>query len=74
MQPNTIMQIALLDDVLSTTSVFSLLLQSDKKNLGLVNQAVNFMVSKLETMIVDKNADIFYSFKKSSDLIDRVNS
>ena len=30
LQPNTIMQIDLLDDVLSTTSVLCLLLQSDK--------------------------------------------
>ena len=68
------MQIALLDEVLSTTSALCLLLQSDKKDFGAVNQAVNFTVSRLETMILDKNADIFDSFRKSSDLIDRVNS
>ena len=72
LQPNTIMQIALLDDVLSTTSALCLLLQSDKKDFGAVNGAVNFTVSRLETMIADKNADIFDSLKKSSNLY-RVN-
>ena len=42
LQPNKIMQIALLDDVLSTTSALCLLLQSDKKDFGSVNRVVNF--------------------------------
>ena len=42
LQPNTIMQITLLDDVLSTTSALCLLLQSHKKDFGSVNRAVNF--------------------------------
>ena len=71
LQPNVIMQIALLDDVLSTYSALCLLLQSDKKDFGAVNPTVNFTVSKLETMIADKNANIFESFKKSSNLIDK---
>ena len=74
LQLNKIMQIALLDDVLSTTSALCLLLQSDKKDFGAVNRAVNFTVSRLENITADKNADIFGSFKKSSDLIDRANS
>ena len=74
LQPNAIMQIALLDDVLSTTSALCLLLLSDKKYFGVVNKGVNFTVSRLEAMIADKNADIFDSFKKSSDLMERVNS
>ena len=73
-QPNTIIQIALLDNVLSRTSALYLLLQFDKKDFGAFNQAVNFTVSRLETTIADKNANIFDSFKKSSDLIDRVNN
>ena len=64
----------LLDNVLSTTSALCLLLQSDKKYLGAVNQAVNFTVSRLETMIANKNANIFDSFKKSFKLINKVNS
>ena len=71
LQPNVIMQIALLDDVLSTYSALCLLLQSDKKDFGAVNRTVNFTISKLETMIADKNANIFESFKKSSNLIDK---
>ena len=74
LQPNTIMQIVLLDDVLSTTGAHCLLLQSDKKDFGAVNQVVNFTVSRLKTMIAGKNAIIFDSFKKSSNLTDRVNS
>ena len=42
LQPNTIMQITLLDDVLSTTSALCLLLQSHKKDFDSVNRAVNF--------------------------------
>ena len=74
LQPNMIIQIALLDDVLSTTSALCLLLQSDKKDFGAVNQTVNFTVSRLETMIADKNANISESFKKSSNPTDKINS
>ena len=65
LQHNMIMQIDLLDDVLSTTSALCFLLQSDKKDFGAV---------RLETMIADKNANIFDSLMKSSNLIDTVNS
>ena len=58
LQPNTIMQIVLLDDVLSTTGALCLLLQSDKKDFEAVNRVVNFTVSRLKTMIADENANI----------------
>ena len=59
LQPNTILQIALLDDVISTTSALCLLLQSDKEDFGAVNRAVNFTVTRLETMITDKECQHF---------------
>ena len=51
MKTQTIIQIALLDDMLSKTSALCLLLQSDKMDFRAVSRAIEFTVSRLECMI-----------------------
>ena len=67
MKTQTIMQIALLDDVLSKTSALCLLLQSDKMDFRAVSRAIEFTVSRLECMITVMKRDLLQSFTKSSD-------
>ena len=48
LQQDTIMQICLLEDVLSVTNVLSLVLQSNHKDFGTQRRSVKYTISQLE--------------------------
>ena len=61
MQADTLLQICFLEDVLTITSILSLVLQSDHKEFGAAHRATQSTVIQLIKMQNGKNCPLFKS-------------
>ena len=72
LSPITLMQITMLEDVLSVTNALSVLLQSDRKEFSEIQRGLKHTVDSLASMRDDENNINLVSFSKSTEIIERL--
>ena len=69
MQADTLLQICFLKDVLTTTNILSLVLQSDHKEFGAIRRAAQSNVNQLIKMQNDKNCPLLKSLNSCNETL-----
>ena len=72
LNPITVMQMTMLEDVLSVTNALSLLLQSDRKEFSEIQRGLKHTVDSFASMRDDENNINLVSFSKSTEIIERL--
>ena len=70
LNPITVMQITMLEDVLSVTNALSLLLQSDRKEFSEIQRGLKHTVNSLASMRDNENETKLMLFSKSTEIIE----
>ena len=71
-EPSTVVELLLLDDILTIISKLCLLLQSDRKDFRAIHDVVEQTLITLKEMSEDQNHAGFESLKKSSALLEKL--
>ena len=72
LEPSTVLELSLLDDILTIISKLCLLLQSDRKDFRAIHDVVEQTLITLKEMSEDQNHAGFESLKKSSALLEKL--
>ena len=72
LEPSTVLDLPLLDDILTIISKLCLLLQSDHKDFRAIHDVVEQTLITLKEMSEDQNHAGFESLKKSSALLEKL--
>ena len=73
LNPETLLQICFLEDVLSITNILSLVLQSNHKDFGAIQRAMHLTSSQLQDMRDNINSSHLKSFNNCTEVLKRIN-